>query len=53
MKALDTNVLARFLMNDDELQAQQVYQVFKAAEARHERFYVSLLVVLEENDHSQ
>ena len=52
MKALDTNVLVRFLMND-ELQAQQVYQVFKAAEARHERFYVSLLVVLEENDYSQ
>lgn len=47
MKALDTNVLVRFLMNDDELQAQQVYLVFKAAEAARERFYVSLLVVLE------
>ncbi|WP_298609536.1 PIN domain-containing protein [uncultured Thiothrix sp.] len=47
MKALDTNVLARFLMNDDELQAQQVYQVFKAAEAARERFYVSLLVIIE------
>lgn len=47
MKALDTNVLARFLMNDDEQQAQQVYRLFKAAEAERERFYVSLLVVLE------
>lgn len=47
MKALDTNVLARFLMNDDEQQAQQVYRLFKEAEAGRERFYVSLLVVLE------
>lgn len=47
MKALDTNVLVRFLMNDDEQQAQQVYRLFKAVEAGRERFYVSLLVVLE------
>lgn len=47
MRGLDANVLARFLMNDDEQQAQQVYQVFKAAEAARERFYVSLLVVIE------
>lgn len=47
MRGVDTNVLARFLMNDDEQQAQQVYQLFKAAEVKRERFYVSLLVVLE------
>lgn len=47
MKALDTNVLVRFLMNDDEAQAQQVYQLFKTAEAQQEPLLVPLLVVLE------
>ena len=47
MKALDTNVLVRFLMNDDEAQAQQVYRLFKTAEAQQEPLLVPLLVVLE------
>ena len=47
MKALDTNVLVRVLMNDDEAQAQQVYRLFKTAEAQQEPLLVPLLVVLE------
>jgi predicted nucleic-acid-binding protein len=47
MKALDTNVLVRFLVKDDEHQAQIVYNVFKQAEAGKKIFWVSLLVVLE------
>jgi predicted nucleic-acid-binding protein len=47
MKALDTNVLVRFLVKDDERQAQIVYNVFKQAEADKKIFWVSLLVVLE------
>ena len=47
MKALDTNVLVRFLMNDGEAQAQQVYRLFKTAEAQQEPLLVPLLVVLE------
>ena len=47
MKALDTNVLVRFLMNDDEAQAQQVYRLFKMAEAQQAPLLVPLLVVLE------
>jgi predicted nucleic-acid-binding protein len=47
MKALDTNVLVRFLVKDDEHQSKIVYELFKQAEV--DRFYycVSLLVVLE------
>ena len=33
MKALDTNVLIRFLVKDDELQAKAVYKLFKQAES--------------------
>lgn len=47
MRALDTNVLIRFLINDDEVQAQQVYRLFKTAEAQQEQLLVPLLVVLE------
>ncbi len=47
MKALDTNILVRFLTNDDTTQAQKVYQLFKEAEAKKECFFVPLLVVLE------
>ena len=47
MKALDTNILVRFLTNDDAIQAKKVYQLFKNAEAKRERFFVPLLVVLE------
>jgi predicted nucleic-acid-binding protein len=47
MKALDTNVLVRFLVKDDEKQAQITYQVFTQAEYKQEVLFVSLLVVLE------
>lgn len=47
MKALDTNVLVRFLLRDDQRQAALVRERFKAAEASDERFYISLPVVLE------
>ena len=47
MKALDTNVLVRFLVNDDAGQSQQVYSLFKQAENNQQRLFVPLLVVLE------
>lgn len=47
MKAVDTNILVRFLVRDDEKQAASVYQVFKTAEAQKETLFVPLLVILE------
>lgn len=47
MKALDTNVLVRFLVWDDKKQADIVYQLFKQAENKNESFFIPLLVVLE------
>lgn len=47
MIALDTNVLIRFLVRDDEKQAQIVYARFKQAESAREVLFVPLLVVLE------
>ena len=47
MKAVDTNVLVRFLVRDDENQAQTVYNAFKKAEIDRQSFFVPLLVVLE------
>lgn len=47
MKALDTNVLVRFLVRDDKKQADIVYRLFKRAEGKNEPFFVPLLVVLE------
>lgn len=47
MKALDTNVLVRFLVKDDAEQAQQVYSVFKQTENQQQRLFVPILVVLE------
>ena len=47
MKAIDTNVLIRFVTKDDENQAHLVYQLFKQAEATGEKLFVPLLVVLE------
>jgi len=45
--AVDTNILVRFLMRDDEKQAETVLRRFQSAESRRERLRVSLLVVLE------
>lgn len=47
MKALDTNILVRFLTNDDERQAKKVYTLFKQAEQDKASLFVPQLVVLE------
>ncbi len=47
MKALDTNVLIRFLVNDDEKQARIVRDLFKRAEAEQYSLFVPLPVALE------
>jgi predicted nucleic-acid-binding protein len=47
MKAIDTNILIRFLTGDDELQAQKVYSIFKNAESEKKTLFVPLLVILE------
>jgi predicted nucleic-acid-binding protein len=47
MIAVDTNVLVRFLVRDDEQQAEAARKRFKEAEARRERLKIPLLVVLE------
>jgi len=47
MKGIDTNILVRFLVGDDELQAQKVYKIFKKAESGKNELYVPLLVILE------
>ena len=47
MKALDTNVLIRFLVRDNKRQADRVYRLFRDAEENDETLFVPLLVVLE------
>lgn len=47
MKAIDTNILVRFLVGDDQKQAERVYKLFKRTESRQKELFVSLLVVLE------
>ena len=47
MKALDTNILVRFLVNDDKPQAEKVYRVFREAEKNRTVFFVPAPVVLE------
>ncbi|NCO41868.1 MAG: VapC toxin family PIN domain ribonuclease [Armatimonadetes bacterium CG_4_10_14_3_um_filter_66_18] len=47
MKAVDTNVLVRFLVNDDPRQAGRVRNRLKQAEAEGEVLFVPLLVLLE------
>ena len=47
MKGLDTNVLVRFLVRDDEVQAKAVRCLLRDAEVRRDAFFVPLLVVLE------
>ena len=47
MKAIDTNILVRFLLNDDKTQAKRVLNIFQKAEQKDERFFVSALVLLE------
>ncbi len=47
MKALDTNVLIRFLVKDNEQQAEAVYNLFKLTESQNGEFWVQILVLLE------
>ena len=47
MKAIDTNILVRFLVGDDPDQAGQVYELFKQVEAEKNELLVPLPVVLE------
>jgi predicted nucleic-acid-binding protein len=47
MKALDTNVLVRFLVRDNEQQSKAVYRKFKQTEADKEILFIPALVVLE------
>lgn len=47
MIALDTNIIIRFLVRDDEAQAQVVYKRFTQAEKKGETFFIPLVVVLE------
>ncbi len=47
MKALDTNILVRFLIQDDKQQAQTVKTLLSQAENNKQSFFVTLLVVLE------
>lgn len=47
MKALDTNLLIRFLVKDDQQQAEAVYKLFTAAETNLESLFIPLLVMLE------
>ena len=47
MKALDTNVLIRFLVNDDERQGRKVKRLLEEAESRGERLLVTTPVILE------
>lgn len=47
MIALDTNVLVRFLVNDDKKQANAAKKIIKEAEKSKQPLFVTSLVVLE------
>ena len=47
MKALDTNVIVRFLVNDDQAQARLVKELLEAAEKAGQRFLLTTPVLLE------
>jgi predicted nucleic-acid-binding protein len=47
MIAVDTNVIVRFLVRDDERQARAVYERLRRAEAARDRFFIPLAVLLE------
>ncbi|MFN2273475.1 MAG: PIN domain-containing protein [Anaerolineales bacterium] len=47
MIALDTNVIVRFLVRDDEVQAQAARARLAQAETKRERLLIPLLVILE------
>jgi predicted nucleic-acid-binding protein len=47
MIALDTNVVVRFLVNDDEVQGRKVRALFDSAEKTGESLFVTVPVLLE------
>ncbi len=47
MKAIDTNILVRFLVNDDEKQAKIVRVTFKKHEESKEILLIPILVIFE------
>jgi predicted nucleic-acid-binding protein len=47
MRAVDTNVIIRLLVQDDEVQASIANKLFSTAEENKKPLFVSLLVVLE------
>lgn len=47
MKAIDTNILVRFLVKDDVGQAEKVKELFEKAEKSGLSFYVCTSVILE------
>lgn len=47
MIAVDTNIIVRFLVRDDEKQSELARQRLKQAEANRERMLISLVVLLE------
>ena len=47
MIAVDTNIIVRFLVRDDEAQAAAVYRRLKRAESDREILFVPLVVLLE------
>ena len=47
MKGVDTNILVRFLIGDDEQQAKIVYNIFKNAESDKKELFIPLIVILE------
>lgn len=47
MIAVDTNIIVRFLVGDDEKQSEKVYKIFKDTETKKSQVYVPLLVILE------
>ena len=47
MKGVDTNILVRFLVGDDPVQSQKVYELFKKTEQEKGTLFVPLVVILE------
>ena len=47
MIALDTNVVVRFLVNDDEVQGRKVRALFYSAEKTGENLFITVPVLLE------
>ena len=47
MRALDTNVLIRFLVNDDKAQGKKARDLLETAEKKGEAFLLPILVLME------